>query len=130
MARDERRTLCSSLNRIFDAVMQCRLDKEDVVVACLGLAFKANIDDLRESPSLDIVKKLVAASLADKLLVVEPFIEQLPAELACGSALVSLDEAIEKADIVVLLVDHDPFKSLDRSALQGKKIIDTRGIWR
>lgn len=52
------------LNRISDAVMQCRRDKEDVVVACLGLAFKANIDDLRESPSLHIVEKLVAVSLA------------------------------------------------------------------
>lgn len=118
------------LNRISDAVMQCRRDKEDVVVACLGLAFKANIDDLRESPSLHIVEKLVAVSLADKLLVVEPFIEQLPAELAHKSVLVSLEEAVEQADIVVLLVDHDPFKSLDRSALQGKKLIDTRGIWR
>lgn len=118
------------LNSISDAVMQCRRDKEDVVVACLGLAFKANIDDLRESPSLHIVEKLVAVSLATKLLVVEPFIEALPAELVQKSVLVSLEEAVEQADILVLLVDHDSFKTLDRSALQGKKLIDTRGIWR
>lgn len=118
------------LSKISDAVTQCRRDKEEVVVACLGLAFKANIDDLRESPSLHIVEKLVTAPLADKLLVVEPFIEQLPAQLAHKSVLVSLEEAVEQADIVVLLVDHDLFKSLDRSALQGKKLIDTRGIWR
>jgi UDP-N-acetyl-D-mannosaminuronic acid dehydrogenase len=96
-------------------------------VACLGLAFKANIDDLRESPSLDI-----AGHLADegfKVLAVEPHVRELPASLKGKAELVGLEEALVKADILLLLVDHDVFKRIPSSALMGKNTIDTRGIW-
>ncbi|WP_284986600.1 UDP-N-acetyl-D-mannosamine dehydrogenase [Arthrobacter sp. fls2-241-R2A-172] len=101
-------------------------------IAALGLAFKANIDDLRESPAIGIT-----AALADKLptaeiLVAEPHVDALPVALAGrpNVQLATTDDAISKADIVVVLVDHDEFKATEQSALVGKSVIDTRGIWR
>lgn len=102
------------------------------VVAALGIAFKANIDDLRESPSKDI-----AVALTDRLdhgtvLVVEPNIEELPKEFAGkpNVELAELEDAVERADIVLLMVDHDPFKTFDHEKLQEKVVIDTKGLWR
>jgi UDP-N-acetyl-D-mannosaminuronic acid dehydrogenase len=101
-------------------------------VAALGLAFKANIDDLRESPARQIVRDL-AGELPDcKVLAVEPHIEKLPADLAALSnvELADAGAAIATADVVLLLVDHDEFRGIDRSALEGKRVIDTKGLWR
>ena len=99
------------------------------VVACLGLAFKADIDDLRESPAVQIVKMLAKEPV--RLLLVEPFITALPKGFAGNDnvSLVSLDEALRQADIVVGLVDHTCFKQIDRDTLKLKTIIDARGIW-
>lgn len=101
------------------------------VIACLGLAFKADIDDLRESPALEIVKHL-AATIEEELLVVEPHIDELPPSLAgCSNVkLVAVEDALAKADIVVVLVNHQPFFQIDRSLLANKVIIDTRGQFR
>jgi UDP-N-acetyl-D-mannosaminuronic acid dehydrogenase len=103
-----------------------------VTIACLGLAFKANIDDLRESPSLAIVKQVVAKQLAQRVLVVEPHIDALPTGLAgrSGVELADTEQALREADVVVLLVDHMHFMSVDRSSLANKVLIDTRGSWR
>ena len=103
-----------------------------VKIACLGLAFKANIDDLRESPAVEIVKHLLAKNLAFHLLLVEPYIERLPVELQGNpiAALVDSETALRDADIVVLLVDHSHFKSITAEQLTEKKVIDTRGFWR
>jgi UDP-N-acetyl-D-mannosaminuronic acid dehydrogenase len=101
-------------------------------VACLGLAYKPNIDDLRESPAVDIVEE-IADTLPDlDIRVVEPFVHVLPPSLS-GRDNVRLQpalDAIEDADIVLLLVDHDQFRSLSRSRLEGKVVYDTRGVWR
>lgn len=104
----------------------------DVVVACLGLAFKANIDDLRESPSLEIATRLAGQRPSLRLLIVEPYIDKLPPNLAAESEveLMELEAALLKADVVVLLVDHHQFKSVDRACLDGKVVVDTRGVWR
>ncbi|MCH8561226.1 UDP-N-acetyl-D-mannosamine dehydrogenase [Nesterenkonia sp. DZ6] len=101
-------------------------------VALLGLAFKANIDDLRESPSLHIAEKLAERAPGAQLLAVEPHIQELPESLAQHSnvRLSDLDEALERADVVVLLVDHQVFKELPASRLGDATVIDTRGIWR
>lgn len=99
-------------------------------IACLGLAFKADIDDLRESPAMEIVEMLAKENVGD-LLVVEPYVDSLPAKLA-GSSKVTftdLDRALAEADIVLLLVNHKVFKSVDRTILKEKIIIDTRGEW-
>lgn len=101
------------------------------IVCCLGLAFKADIDDLRESPALEIVNNL-AATIKGELLVVEPYIEALPITLASNNnvQLVTLEDALAKANIVVLLVNHKLFSDVDHSLLLGKVVIDTRGQFR
>ena len=102
----------------------------DASVALLGLAFKPNIDDLRESPALDIAKALAELNPGTEFLAVEPNIEELPAALEGldNLALVPAESAVEDADVVVLLVDHNPFGELDISS--QKQIVDTRGLWR
>ena len=93
-------------------------------IACLGLAFKADVDDLRQSPALRIVRRLREEDLGE-LLVCEPHVKgfgEFP--------LVPLEEAVERADIVLLLVDHRAFRRLKPAKLQEKVLIDTRGMWR
>lgn len=101
-------------------------------VALLGLAFKPNIDDLRESPALNLAESLVAENPTVDFLVVEPNIGQLPdaLEQAANAQKRDAEEAVAEASVVVLLVDHTPFKSIDRSLLDGKTVVDTRGLWR
>lgn len=102
---------------------------EKPTIACFGLSFKPNIDDLRESPALEI-----ALDVCDKnwgnVLLVEPFIEQLPASFALrkNCSLVTAEEALERADIVVLLVDHAQFKDLKVPLTKHPMVIDTRGM--
>ncbi|WP_104165457.1 UDP-N-acetyl-D-mannosamine dehydrogenase [Arthrobacter sp. SX1312] len=104
----------------------------EAVVATLGLAFKANIDDLRESPSVGIVSELGNTLPGNRILVAEPHVAELPASLRNlrNVELMETELAIKSADIVLLLVDHDDFRELERSLLEGKAVIDTRGIWR
>jgi UDP-N-acetyl-D-mannosaminuronic acid dehydrogenase len=103
--------------------------KNNAKIACFGLAFKADIDDLRESPSLDIALHL-AREYTGQVVVVEPNIDALPQSLQQAEvSLVSPQEALDYCDVAVLLVDHKPFKELGRSKLDGKVVVDTRGIW-
>ncbi|MDT4833976.1 UDP-N-acetyl-D-mannosamine dehydrogenase [compost metagenome] len=97
-------------------------------IACFGLAFKPDIDDLRESPALEITKKL-SDLFPDAVLAVEPNIEQLPSKLEAHINLVDVSTALDKADIAVLLVDHKEFKSVSRDKLGRLIVIDTKGIW-
>lgn len=98
-------------------------------IACLGLAFKADIDDLRESPAVDITRQLIEDNIGE-VLVVEPHIKELPAALQQNDArLVSLLDAIEEANILVTLTDHSVFKQVKLNQLREKVIIDARGVW-
>ncbi len=91
-------------------------------IGCLGLAFKADVDDLRESPALHIVQQLIRDGVGE-ILVSEPNLEEHP-----EIPLLPHHEVIKKADILLLLVDHKPFRKLKAAELKEKILIDTRGI--
>jgi UDP-N-acetyl-D-mannosaminuronic acid dehydrogenase len=99
-------------------------------IACLGLAFKADIDDFRESPA-----RLVAATLArkygERVHVVEPFADALPIEFTdTGATQFTLEQALETCGVLIVLVDHGAFRRVPLAARAGKAVYDTRGIWR
>lgn len=98
-------------------------------IACMGLAFKANIDDFRESPAKKVASAL-AAKYGSRLMVVEPYAAQLPKDFEnTGALLIDIDHALENCEILIPLVDHDVFKSIPAAERDGKFIYDTRGIW-
>lgn len=98
-------------------------------VACCGLTFKANVDDLRESPAMEIATHL-AAKYGERIKVVEPNLRRLPPQLAdYRVALVNIEEALRSCEIAVLLVDHDEFKMVPLAERRHLDVIDTRGIW-
>jgi UDP-N-acetyl-D-mannosaminuronic acid dehydrogenase len=99
-------------------------------VACLGLAFKANVDDLRESPALTVTRRL-ADTYGSRIGVVEPFLQRLPEELVSrGARKLELDDALSEAGVLILLVDHDSFRRIPVERRNGSTFYDTRGIWR
>jgi UDP-N-acetyl-D-mannosaminuronic acid dehydrogenase len=98
------------------------------VIACLGLAFKADIDDLRESPAVDIISQLAERRIG-RIIAVEPNIKELPNNLNIADVeFDSLERALDIANVVIVLVDHKQFKSCDRALFFNKVVIDTRGI--
>lgn len=100
-----------------------------VPVACLGLAFKANIDDFRESPARFVASRL-ARKFGERVAIVEPYAAELPVEFSeTGAVLVDLDHALENCGILIVLVDHDIFKAVPVEERSGAIVYDTRGIW-
>jgi UDP-N-acetyl-D-mannosaminuronic acid dehydrogenase len=98
-------------------------------VACLGLAFKPNIDDFRESPAVTVAAAL-ARRFGDRVCLVEPFATALPMEFAGTRAeLVELDDALGDCAVLIVLVDHDMFKSIPLEEREHKIVYDTRGLW-
>jgi len=117
------------LEKINQAVAKIGKRTSELNIACLGLAFKPDIDDLRESPALGISKQISIMNFAKQYLV-EPNITTMPMGFDSQNIeLVDLNIALIDADIVVLLVDHTLFKEMDLSLLSGKQVVDTRGIW-
>ena len=118
-------------HHIVERVKTAAARLREPVIACLGLAFKADIDDLRESPAMEITVELARAGIG-QVLAVEPHVRELPEPLRCFPAVefVEAADAIRRADIVVLLVNHRSFAAIDRELLRDKIVIDTRGLWR
>ena len=98
-------------------------------IACCGLAFKANVDDLRESPAVKVALQL-ASRYGSRVKIVEPNIKNLPSEFEkSGATLTDLDDAIQACEIAIILVDHDQFKMVPLAERRHMAILDTRGIW-
>ncbi len=92
---------------------------KEAKIASMGLAFKPNIDDLRESPALYVTRELIGSGL--NILAVEPNIKSFD-----EFNIVKYDKAIEEADIIIFLVAHKEFKDLK---IDNKKIIDFCGVY-
>ena len=120
------------LNKVFKVKNELnkKLNKK-INIGIFGLSFKANIDDLRESPALKIAEKVIENRQDfGEIYIVEPNVQNLPSNLRhLNVKLVQAKEAICNSDLLLLLVDHKEFSVVDRNQLSGKSIIDTRGIW-
>ena len=92
------------------------------VIGCLGLAYKADVDDLRESPAVGIVRHLIHDNIGE-ILISEPNLESHD-----EFNLRPWDEVVAAADILLLLVDHKHFRNLKAADLKEKILIDTRGV--
>lgn len=120
------------LQKVRDAIMDVLAAEpsrsmKDIKVACLGLAFKPDIDDLRESPALGITSEL--SKLGCQVLAVEPHIKALPPQLGEGGiALADLEEALAAADVACVLVKHSAFAGLRDKLPEGLKLIDVVGL--
>lgn len=99
----------------------------EISVACFGIAFKPNIDDLRESPALYIANK-VAQAHKGPVYIVEPNVANLPESLSEIAQLVSTDEAVARADILIFLVAHKQFSNLAAENLGASCVVDACGI--
>lgn len=116
-------------HRVADQITRLAGRYKEPVIAVLGLAYKPNVDDLRESPALEIAELLAARNLG-RLLIVEPNIEALPKSLRNLPNVEFVDhhEAVAAADVVAILVSHSKFRNVDRAALSSKVVIDTVGL--
>ena len=98
-------------------------------IACLGITFKANVDDVRESPALEIVVNL-AGKFPDQVVVVEPNLKTLPTTLQNKSVKhISLHQASQEADLLILLVDHKEFKKPIFKPNKEQIVLDFKGLW-
>jgi UDP-N-acetyl-D-mannosaminuronic acid dehydrogenase len=114
---------------VFEIIKKQAEQLDSPTITVLGLAFKADVDDLRESPALEIVKLMVGEHKY-KINIVEPYISSLPKDLASiiSVRLMDADAAINESQMVVLLVNHRQFTNIDKSLLTGKILVDTRGV--
>lgn len=101
----------------------------EIKIACFGLSFKPDIDDLRESPAMQITK-MIADWHIGTTYVVEPNINELPNALKGLCQLISTEVAVANADIILLLVDHKQFKAIQGEQIRQKWVVDTKGVWR
>jgi UDP-N-acetyl-D-mannosaminuronic acid dehydrogenase len=136
-ADPERSRLIRTAREVNDAKPQFVVEKVKAhaaalkrpAIACLGLSYKADVDDLRESPAVAIVEHL-ARERVGELMVVEPHVNDLPASLAgLGLELWDFDQACLRANILLLLVDHAAFLHVDHDVVKDRIVIDTRGVW-
>jgi UDP-N-acetyl-D-mannosaminuronic acid dehydrogenase len=124
LIRQARATNSAKPGWVVDRIVRCAERLKRARIACLGLAYKPDIDDLRESPALEVVRRLAAAG-SYELRVVEPHLQSHP-ELELSS----LEAALDGADVVVFLVAHRQFRSIPRPFLDEKIVIDTCGALR
>ena len=121
------------LNQVKAAVADCLTETgkraDELTIACFGLAFKPNIDDLRESPAMEVAH-LIADWHSGATWVVAPNVKQLPTKLASEATLVSGEQALQQADVLVMLVDHRAFRAVPGEQVAQRWVVDTKGVWR
>ncbi|MCE2572797.1 UDP-N-acetyl-D-mannosamine dehydrogenase [Motilimonas eburnea] len=128
LIRQARETNDAKPDYVLNKICRAADEFKRPIIACLGITFKPDIDDIRESPALNIVKQLAAKNVG-QVLVVEPNLQKLPKPLVeAGLELCSLEAAFEQANVVAVLVDHQEFRETDKSEFASKVVIDTRGI--
>ncbi len=118
-------------NKVLTEIDNKKRHVDNVTVGCFGVSYKADIEDIKESPALKIVINLIESDVCE-VLVCDPYIyksdyvkKSLRFDVYNNPV-----EVINKSDIILLLVDHRQFKDIDQKKLNGKTIIDTRGIWK
>lgn len=102
------------VNKVFEEIERNKINNP--TIACLGLSYKPDVDDIRESPAVDIVKKLLKENVS-KIIVIEPNIDILPSELAEYDNIELLKEleiGISRSDVVLVLVKHKEFKAINK----------------
>ena len=96
---------------------------ENPIITILGVAYKADIDDARETPSEDIIKKLKKDGYTIKIH--DPYVKEFPYEI-----IGNIENSVKDSDCIILVTDHQPFKNLNpdsiKSLMRTKNLIDTR----
>jgi UDP-N-acetyl-D-mannosaminuronic acid dehydrogenase len=110
---------------VVEQVLQLAGEMDSPVIGCLGLTYKPDVDDLRESPSLEIVRRLQGVGIGG-VIACDPYVR--PADIP-GLTLVSCKELLRRSDVVVLLTDHSVFRDLPADLLRHKRILDTGNSW-
>ncbi|MFV0643326.1 MAG: UDP-N-acetyl-D-mannosamine dehydrogenase [Sphingomonadaceae bacterium] len=119
----------SKMHHVVERATRLIEENPGVSVGCLGLAFKANIDDFRESPARFVTSRL-AQKFGNRVRIVEPYAAELPREFeGTGAELIDLDSALEECGVLIVLVDHDVFRVVPFEERSRAIVYDTRGIW-
>ncbi|WP_081770721.1 UDP-N-acetyl-D-mannosamine dehydrogenase [Comamonas aquatica] len=114
---------------VADLVQENGQNPKDIKIACFGLAFKPDIDDLRESPALEITLSL-AKKYPGQVVAVEPNVNGMPDKLqAADVLLLDYEVALQQAHVMVLLVDHAEFKADKPTFTSVQRLVDAKGIW-
>lgn len=111
---------------VVDQIQAMAVREKITSIGCLGITYKADVDDLRESPSLQITKELLKRDFAN-ILVADPLIDQ---SRITDFEISSLDKVISECELLVLLTAHQEFQNIPPQLLTDKKVFDCAGIWR
>lgn len=130
LIRAAREVNLNRTERIAERIVEALWQSKSRCVAFLGLAYKADVDDFRESPAVDVVRS-VRERWQGQILVTDPFGTTAPPPLRLsGIEWRSQSDAIREADTIVPLVGHSEYAGIDADSLAGKAVVDPAGIWR
>ena len=126
LIRTAREVNLSKPDHVVEHIANLAAQFEKPRIGCLGITYKADVDDLRESPALDIVRALATRQIG-QLMICDPHVSS---EKFSEYALYSLADVLNACPLIVLLTDHRPFRDIPRKILQEKILVDTRGLYR
>lgn len=111
---------------VVEQVLELAAEHDDPTIGCLGLTYKADVDDMRESPSLEITLELVRRYRGE-VLACDPFVDP---GAAPDLTMAELRDVVARSKVLVLLTDHQVFRELPNNLLHDKVLVDPRGVWR